>query len=83
MTDQEQTTQIELLKQAQKTMSEKLDELKTLVVKGFDDIAEKMEKTDEKNEKKFASKFTEKVVYGMAGVMLLAILKAIIDLVLK
>lgn len=83
MTDQEQTTQIELLKQSQKSMSEKLDELKDLVIKGFAEIKIEMKETDERNEKKFASKLTEKIVYGMAGALLLTILGAIASLVIR
>ena len=83
MTDHEQTTQIELLKQSQKSMSEKLDELKDLVVSGFADIKKEMKETDEKNEKKFASKLTEKIVYAMAGAMLLAVIGAVMSLVIK
>ena len=83
MTEQEQTTQIELLKQSQKTMSEKLDELKDLVVSGFADIKKEMKETDEKNEGKFASKSTELIVYGMAGFIFLAFLKAIVESVIK
>jgi len=43
MNDQEQTTEIALLKQEQKTMSQKLDDVKETVINGFAVIKKDMQ----------------------------------------
>ena len=90
MTEQEQTTQIELLKQSQKMTNDKIDNLKGVVVSGFKDlkleiseIKNDMKEMDVKNEHKYASKLTEKIVYGLVSLILVAVIGAVITLTLK
>jgi hypothetical protein len=81
--DNEQDKAIVKLETNYQNMSEKIDKLEKTVVKGFDDIKSEFKCFRNEADKKYASKLTEKIVYSMAGVLLLGIVYAFIGLVIK
>ena len=83
MTEQEQTENIINLKAEQKSMSEKIDDLKKEVVKGFDNIDKKFDKFIEEADKKYASKPTEYIAYGFVAIVLSAFIGGLVYLVWK
>ncbi len=64
-------------------MEDKIDEIKKTLNDLRVDIAGLPEKMFEKGDARYASKLSEKVVYGMVGVVLTTILIAILYLVIK
>lgn len=78
-----QAAEIATLKEAQKNMAEKIDDLKQVVTAGFSDIKEEFMKFREEADKKYASKLTETIVYGLVGIILVAVVTALIALVIK
>lgn len=85
--DQQQNLKIQKLENNYYSMAEKFDDLKKTVVKGFDDIKSDMKLIREDNERRFVSKESfepiKLIVYGMVGVLLLAVIGAIATLVIK
>ena len=76
MNDQEQTTEIALIKQNQKTMSEKLDDLSALVRCEFADLKKELKEN-------YVSKDTflpvKILTYGFAGILFTIVLGALIS----
>lgn len=79
MTKYSQDAEIATLKEAQKNMAAKIDDLNTTVTDGFDRVMNKFDSLDDK----FASKLTEKIVYGLVGLILVAVITALVALVIK
>lgn len=82
-TEQEQDLAINSLKDNQGFMAEKLKDLKDTMVDGFADI--KKDFTCFKNDcnKNYASKLTEKIVYALVGIVLVAFMSGLVYLVFK
>lgn len=83
MTKHSQDAEIATLKEAQKNMAEKIDDLKVLVTAGFSDIKNEFTKYRDEADHKYASKLTEKIVYGLVGVILLSVAGSLIALIIK
>lgn len=83
--DQQQNLKIQKLENNYYSMAEKFDDLKQIVVKGFDDIKGDMKLIREDNERRFVSKESfepvRMVVYGLVGVVLLGALTAILTII--
>lgn len=79
MTTKSQDAEIATLKEAQKNMAEKLDDLKHTVTDGFKEVMDRFDSLDEK----YASKLTEKIVYALVGIVLTSVFGALITLVIK
>lgn len=75
-------TMIEELQQANKEIRKKLEELPTMEKM---ELANRqlVEEVMERAETKFASKLTEKIVYGMVGVIVFAFLGALVTLIIR
>lgn len=56
-----------------KSMSEKIDDLKEIVNDGFDNMRNDFKCFRDECDKKYASKLTEIIVYSMAGLMLVTV----------
>jgi len=79
MTKNSQDAEIATLKEAQKNMAEKIDDLKHTVTNGFNEVMDRFDSLDEK----YASKLTEKIVYALVGIVLTSVFGALIALVIK
>ncbi|GAB1444167.1 hypothetical protein MASR2M39_30130 [Ignavibacteriales bacterium] len=79
MTKYTHDAEIATLKEAQKNMAEKIDDLNTTVNDGFDRVMNKFDSLDDK----FASKLTEKIVYGLVSLILFAVVTALVALVVR
>lgn len=66
-----------------KSMSEQISDLKDTVVKGFDKMESKIESFVCEADKKYASKTTETLVYGMVAIILVAFIGGVVFLVWK
>jgi uncharacterized protein YhaN len=66
-----------------KSMSDKIDDIKKAVDEGFKDIKEEFKCFREEADKKYASKLTETIVYALVGIILVAVIGEVITLVLK
>jgi len=89
-TEQEYIIAIELLKNNQQIMNEKMDAIRHDLTKGFESVETKiselrteMKEMDTCNEKKYASILTERIVYGMVGIMISAIIVALLALIIR
>lgn len=60
-------------------MAEKIDDLKHTVTDGFKEVMDRFDSLDEK----YASKLTEKIVYALVGIVLTAVIGALVTLVIK
>ena len=74
-----QDAEIATLKEAHKNMAEKIDDLKHTVTDGFKEVMDRFDSLDEM----YASKLTEKIVYGLVGIILTTVVGALIALVIK
>jgi hypothetical protein len=74
-----QDIKINTLEQNYKSMSDKIDDLKTIMVEIKQDIKCFREDSD----KKYASKLVEKIVYGLVSMLLVAFIGGVIALVIK
>ena len=81
--DNSQDIKINTLEQNYKSMSEKIDDLKNTVKNGFDDIKKEFKCFREEADKKYASKLTEQIVYGLVGLILVSVATGVIALTLK
>ncbi len=81
--DKDQDLKINTLEQNYKSMSEKIDDLKNTVKNGFDDIKKEFKCFREEADKKYASKLTEQIVYGLVGLILVSVATGVIALTLK
>gem|GEM_PF-1731940 len=88
--EQEYIIAIELLKNNQQIMNEKMDAIRHDLTKGFESVETKiselrteMNEMDTRNEKKYASILTERIVYGMVGIMISAIIVALLALIIR
>lgn len=81
--DNSQDIKINTLEQNYKSMSEKIDDLKDTVKNGFDDIKNEFKCFREEADKKYASKLTEQIVYGLVGLILVSVATGVIALTLK
>jgi len=81
--DNDQDIKINTLEQNYKSMSEKIDDLKNTVKNGFDDIKKEFKCFREEADKKYASKLTEQIVYGLVGLILVSVATGVIALTLK
>jgi len=79
----ERDLKINTLENNYKSMSEKIDDLKKSVNEGFEDIKEEIKCFRDYSDNKYASKLTEKIVYAMASMILLAFFGGIITLIIK
>ena len=79
MKDNQQDKQITILETNYKNMSQQIDKLEKAVVRGFDEIKEELKCFQTEANKKYASKQTETIVYGMVGVVLLVFLKYVLE----
>lgn len=79
----EQDLKIQKLQIDQSNMAEKFEDLKGTVINGFEKMEVKFDKFIEEADKKYASKLTEKIVYGLVGVVCLSVAGALVALVLK
>lgn len=82
MTDNEQDLKINTLENNQLSMAEKLDDLKTTMVAGFKDIKQEFKTMREENDLKYASKLTEKIVYGLVSLIVITVFGAILSQVI-
>ena len=82
MTDNEQDIKINTLENNQTSMAEKLDDLKLTMVAGFKDIKQEFKTMREENDKKYASKLTEKIVYGLVSLIVITVFGAILSQVI-
>lgn len=73
MTDEQQDLKINTLENNQSSMSEKLDDLKKTMLAGFKDIKADFKAVRAESDKKYASKLTEKVVYSLVALGLVAL----------
>ena len=82
-TEQEQDLAINSLKDNQGFMAEKLKDLKDTMVEGFADIKKDFScfKTD--CNRNYASKLTEKIVYALVAIVLIAFMGGLTFLVFK
>ncbi len=83
MTDHEQDLKINTLENNQNSMAEKIDDLKKTVVAGFSELKAEFKAVRDESDKKYASKLTEHIVYTLAGLFLIAMIGALINLVIK
>lgn len=81
--ENEQDIKINSLEINQQNMAEKIDDLKKTVITGFQDLKEDLTCFRNEADAKYASKLTEKIVYSMAGVFLLGVIYAIMEVVIK
>lgn len=88
--EQEQIIAIELLKNNQQILNEKMDAVRHELTIGFESVENKlyelraeMKEIDTRNEKKYASILVERIVYGMVGLIITTILIALLALVVK
>ncbi len=88
--EQEYIIAIELLKNNQQIMNEKMDAIRHDLTNGFESVETKiselrteMNEMDTRNEKKYASILTERIVYGMVGIMISAIIVALLALIIR
>lgn len=81
--DNDQDIKINTLEQNYKSMSEKIDDLKIAVRDGFEDIKKEFKCFREEADKKYASKLTEQIVYGLVGLILVSVATGVIALTLK
>lgn len=79
----EQDIKINTLEVNYKNMSEKIDDLKDTVIIGFDKIEKRFENFVIDADKKYASKLTEIVVYGLVGIVLTSFIAGLIIVVWK
>ena len=64
-------------------MDKKIDDIKKAINDLRIDIAELPAKIFDKGDKRYASKLSEKIIYGMVGVILTSVLMAVIYLIIK
>ena len=83
MSEQEQNIEIAVIKQEQKTMSQKIDDLKETVLDGFKDIKGEFSCLKKESDNKYASKLTETIVYALCGLILLGVATGVVALVIK
>ena len=81
LTDQD--IEIERLKNTQSFMAEKLDDLKDTVVNGFEKMEKRFEQFICDSDKKYASKPTEWIVYGLVSIVLTSFIGGLIILIWK
>lgn len=88
--EQEYIIAIELLKNNQQIMNKKMDAIRHDLTNGFESVETKiselrteMNEMDTRNEKKYASILTERIVYGMVGIMISAIIVALLALIIR
>jgi len=74
---------LELNFKEHRTIMEKIDDLTKSLVEIQISIAKLPEKMFEKADERYASKLSEKIVYGMAGIVLTLVLTALVFLVIK
>lgn len=67
----------------QKNMAEQISDLKDTVVNGFDKMEKKFESFICDADKKYASKITELLVYGMVAIILTSFIGGVVYLVWK
>ncbi len=79
----ERDLKINTLENNYKSMSEKIDDLKKSMNKGFEDIKEELRCFRDYSDSRYASKLTEKIVYAMASMILIAFFGGIITLIIK
>ena len=74
MNDHEQDLKINTLENNYKSMTEKIDELKKLML----EVKSEIKCFREDSDKKYASKLTEIIVYGLVGLILVYVFSNII-----
>jgi hypothetical protein len=75
-------TRLTILETNYKHMTDELKELKEVVKDGFCDLKKQLEHHSKESDSKYASKLTEKIVYGLIGIVLTAIFIAVTRLVI-
>jgi len=80
MTDQEQIERIIKLDANQKTMSEKIDDLTKVIINGFKDLKDDLQKNYVKRE---AFLPVRAIAYGMVGAICLAFIYALYEFITK
>lgn len=83
MENHEQDIKINSLELNQKSMAEKIDDLKKTVINGFDEIRESFKCLDNKYVSQEAFWPVKTVVYGLVGIILLTIAGGMVALLLK
>lgn len=83
MGENQQDKQIAVLETNYKNMGEKIDKLEKAVVNGFNELKEEFKCFKQEADDKYASKLTEKIVYAMAGLILVSFFGVIIRLTLN
>jgi hypothetical protein len=68
--DNNQDIKITVLETNYKSMSGKIDDLKKSVDTGFAEMKEELKCMRQENDKRYASKLTELIVYGLVGLIL-------------
>lgn len=81
--DNKQELDIAILQNNYSNMSEKIDKLEKTVVKGFEDIKTELVCIKDSSDKKYASKLTEKIVYGMVALIVVGALTAMLTIIYK
>ncbi len=86
MKDNEQDKQILILETNYKTMADKIDKLEKSVIKGFSELKEEFKCIREENANRYVSKEkfepVRAIAYGFVGIVMTAVVVAIITLVL-
>jgi len=81
--ENEQDIKINSLEINQQNMAEKIDDLKKTVITGFQDLKEDLTCFRNEADRKYASKTTETLVYGMVAIILTAFIGGVVFLVWK
>ena len=66
-----------------KYIKEGQDSLKELLVKHIEQTDKRFEHQEKKNDQKYATKLTERIVFGMAGIILATVVVGITALVIR
>lgn len=67
--DNKQELDIAVLKNNYQNMSEKIDKLEKNVINGFEEIKMEFKCFRDENDKKYTSKLTEKIVFGLVALI--------------
>ena len=77
--DNNQDKKITVLETNYLNMSEQIKDLKKAVDLGFNDLKNEFRLIREENDKKYASKLTEKIVYGLVSLIVITVFGAILS----
>ena len=75
--DNRQDNQIIVLENNYLHMTKQIDALETTVKKGFSELKEEFKCMREESDKKYASKMTEQVVFGLVALILISFVGAL------